>query len=409
MEKHLQCRQKIVAWDFNPPDFEGFGGKVGLGQDIKRLADGDLLLVFHAGYWHMSLATPWDIPQEDVNKYIANGFRSNHKAPNGGRIMGMRSSDDGLTWSKPFDILVQPTDVGPQGLNVLNDGTVLIFVNNQASWYGYDKAPAGHMKLNTRTGIICSTDNGKTWSESVWFDCPYDFYERGFCNSIQLPDGSLLYATYCMSSASKQLFGAIHKSIDKGQTWECISTIERSDGKNIDEPAIALLPSGKIILLTRPDGAIFYSQDQGRTWEYSHKPAWDDADPNRTTDKVKSPRLIVLDDGTLVCYFTGHGVLAVSWSTDEGLTWHNEADGKPYLLDPDAYGYPGGCLMKDGSVFVVYYDATHKQQRTIVWGIRLKINDARDSFEVLPAPGVKEPGKIDDAAKTKGTLDVDVM
>src|SRR3954470_14230407 len=49
--------------------------------DVCRLKDGDLCCVFYSGYGHVS--TP------------------NDHWPKGGRIMAVRSSDDGKTWGKP--------------------------------------------------------------------------------------------------------------------------------------------------------------------------------------------------------------------------------------------------------------------------------------------------------------------
>lgn len=394
-----RCRRKIVGWDVNPPDpFPGYDGCIGLLQNCKPMPDGDLLLVFRAGYWHMSLATPYVIPEELLVKYEKNGFPRNHKAPTGGRIMGIRSPDKGLTWSKPFTILDTPLDDYPISPIVLRDKTVLLFVGNQASWYGLEKAPPGHLPVNTRVGVMRSSDNGYTWTEPIWLDCPYHYYQRAFSDAVELPNGSLLFPTYCMDKKDGQLFGTIHCSDDFGKTWRCISTIERNDGGDIDEPAIALLPSGRLILITRLDGAIFYSEDEGVSWRYSHKAPFN----------VKAPHLVLLKDGTLVCFLTSYGTLRASWSCDEGKTWKLAEDGKPFSLDPEFYGYPGGFLMEDESIFVVYYDGQNKQRRTGIWSIRFRINDRRDNLIILPAPGTSE-NLHTDKIERQGELDVDKM
>ena len=62
-------------------------------------------------------------------------------------------------------------------------------------------------------------------------------------------------------------------------------------------------------------------------------------------------------------------------------------DGLPLALDADFYGYPGGFLMADESVLVVYYDAARRQQRTGVWLIRFRLDASREKLELLPAPG----------------------
>ena len=62
--------------------------------DVCRLRDGDLLCVFYSGYGHVS--TP------------------NAKWPKGGRIMVVRSSDNGKTWaSRPWPSTRTRTTVTP--------------------------------------------------------------------------------------------------------------------------------------------------------------------------------------------------------------------------------------------------------------------------------------------------------
>ena len=46
--------------------------------------------------------------------------------------------------------------------------------------------------------------------------------------------------------------------------------------------------------------------------------------------------------------------------------------------------------MRDESVFVVYYDAANRQQRTGVWSIRFRLDRSRQRMEILPAPGASE-------------------
>jgi len=379
MNDYRTCRRKIVAWDVNPPDpFPGFGGTVGLGQECAELANGDWLLVFHAGYWHMSMATPLVAPEDLLERWSASGLRLDMDAPQGGRVMAIRSKDHGVTWSKPETILNGRWDEGPQGMKRLCDGAVLVFVNSQASWYGMDKAPEGHLPVNSRTGVMRSEDNGYTWSDPVWLDGCDAFYQRAYAQPIELPDGGLLYPTYCMPRPDAPLIGAIHRSDDAGRSWRVVSTVERSDGKDIDEPSIVRLADGRLMLITRLDAAIFHSEDEGRTWRFSHCAPF---------APLKPSRFACLRDGAIVIWMTSHGRLRASWSTDNGHTWRVGADGKPFALDPEHYGYPGGFLMSDESVFVVYYDGANRQQRTGVWGIRFRIDDEREHLETLPAPG----------------------
>ena len=95
--------------------------------------------------------------------------------------------------------------------------------------------------------------------------------------------------------------------------------------------------------------ALFYSEDEGRTWEFSHCAPF---------APLKPSRLVVLSDGTLVCWMTSSGKLCASFSCDGGEHWHVEpSTGKPHMLDPEFYGYPGGTLLDDESIYITYYDA----------------------------------------------------
>ena len=237
--------------------------------------------------------------------------------------------------------------------------------------------PPDHLPVNTRIGVMRSEDDGHNWSEPVWLEMPYPYYQRAHAHSQELADGSVLFPTYA-SDGRGALHGAIHRSDDAGRSWQLLSCIERDDGKALDEPSLTLLPDGRLMLLSRLDAAVLYSANGGQSWHLSHQAPF---------APLKAHRTSVLADGTVVCWMTSNGVLRVSWSTDEGATWTTGEDGLPLALDTDFYGYPGGFQMADESVLVVYYDAANRQQRTGVWLIRFQLDAGRKRMEILPAPG----------------------
>ncbi|MBH06177.1 MAG: hypothetical protein CMJ20_07625 [Phycisphaeraceae bacterium] len=390
---------KIVGWDHNPPEpFEGFGGTVGLGQDVVRLGDGTWLVVFHAGYWHCSAATPMVVPPQTIEKWKQAGYPADHVAPQGGRILSMRSCDEGRTWSRPSTLLVTRWDVSPVGMNCLEDGTLLLFVNQQASWYGLDAAPAGHLQVNTRIGVIRSTDDGQTWSEINWLKAPRSFYQRAYAQAVRRPDGVLLYPTYTADCFAGVLHGAVHCSDDDGCSWHLLAELARDDGEDLDEPSLTVLPDGRIMLMTRLDAAVFYSDDGGQTWRFSHHAPFAPFKAHRTT---------VLSDGTVVCWMTSRNILRVSWSADGGVTWKTDDDGLAFPL-ADRYGYPGGCVLPDGSILVVYYDTCGHQCRTNVWALRFDISKDRSQAVRFPAPIDTKPSTTAPSAGDH-ELDVDAM
>jgi len=288
--------------------------------------------------------------------------------------MMTRSSNDGRTWSKPETINDYYLDDGAYGLIRCQDGTLCCFFNVQASWYGFDETPEQFRKdiggLNSSQYVIRSTDGGKTWGNPIFLRSPGKFYQRSHAQPLLLANGSILWPTYCADARSEEksrLFGAIHRSDDSGKTWRLVSTVRRK-GKHVDEPAIALLRDGRLILVTRPDSGVFFSSDVGQTWTES----------GQITDEgtFKAPWMCVLKDGTLVCVATV-GNLRVFISKDAGKTWTRSLP-----LDESSYGYPGGLLMEDESILVSY---THRGAApSRIYVLRFAVNEARDGIEILP-------------------------
>src|SRR5438128_5775330 len=74
--------------------------------DVCRLRNGDLFCVFYCGYGHVSKPSAgW---------------------PKGGRIMAVRSSDNGQNWSKPVVVVDTDQDDRDPSVACLKDGTLLL-------------------------------------------------------------------------------------------------------------------------------------------------------------------------------------------------------------------------------------------------------------------------------------------
>ncbi len=375
-----EARVCATGWDFNRPSpFPGLGDFIGWASGLERMPNGNLLLAHSAGYWHASFASPRLFEKETRERYTAEGWPVDFVAPTGGRSMAVHSTDDGRTWGKPVELTDIPLDDGPVTLFVCEDNTVLCFINVQASWYGFPEAPPAFRKdlngLNTQQCVIRSTDSGATWSEPIWLDSPGSFYERSHGQAFQLPDGGILWPTYCSNQNENHLFGAIRRSDDAGKTWHTVSTIRRED-KDVDEPAIARFGDGRLVMVSRPDGGIFFSDNDGASWQESGQIIPPRLRGGRGGGTVKAPRLFVLEDGTLVCVTTYQGGLYVFLSQDGGVNWTPELP-----LDVSCYGYPGGLQMEDGSLLISYCESGKAPNRVYV--IRFQVNPTRDGIELL--------------------------
>jgi photosystem II stability/assembly factor-like uncharacterized protein len=185
--------------------------------DVCRLGNGDLYCVFYSGYGHVS--TP------------------NAKWPRGGRIMAVRSTDNGKTWSKPVVAIDTDLDDRDPSVACLKDGTLLL------NWFTLHKNQAAVL-------LARSTDNGKTWSEpaQLKLDSPYSFA----CSSPvrQLADGSLILGLYCEDEKAKVTCGATVKSYDSGKTWKDLSLIGEKSGIYLDaETDVVRLKDGKLLAI----------------------------------------------------------------------------------------------------------------------------------------------------------------
>ena len=383
-----RLRVVVTGHDVNrPKPFPG-RGKFSWPGNIAKLPHGELLLVHSAGYYHVSFAQPRLIELKTRKRWLQQGWPLDFPAPTGGRSMITRSKDGGKTWSRPKTLIDLPWDDSPYGLLRYRNGTLLCFINVQASWYGFEKAPKQFRRelsgLNTQQCVIRSPDNGKTWSKPIWLKSAGTFYERSHAQPIELPNGDILWPTYFKTAGDDRLYGAIHRSTDSGKTWKLHSVIRRKgstndaaskESGNIDEPAIARLPDGRLFLITRPDGGYFFSKDGGKSWRYAGRLV--------TAGKFKAPRLFVLKDGTIVCVCTYRG-LTVFLGKNAGKTWSG-----PIALDAKSYGYPGGLKLEDDTLLVSYCSSGRAPNRIYV--LRFRVNAKRDGIELLPVDSARRP------------------
>jgi hypothetical protein len=235
----------------------------------------------------------------------------------------------------PCELLVRPSGPtnprnGEGAVIELKDGTLLLAYSQFYQSHAGDYGPARVMGAH-------STDRGRTWGPSFVI-AENDVLTTFSVSLLRLPSGVILVA-YCRKTHrhdARPWMGSndcrywMRASSDEGQTWSDAWCITPEDGYftvNNDRfvqlsGGRILQPAAKIPLDTTPDDpyhsflTVFYSDDEGQTWQPSQTRLDLDA-----VDGLQEPGVIELRDGTLMMWArTAKGCQYRTWSRDQGKT-----------------------------------------------------------------------------------------
>lgn len=319
-----------------------------------------------------------------------------------GSVVLSRSSDGGRTWrsrvGEPI-FAAGPTNGWSSGpIASLHDGTLLCHADNARYLLPAGDvafiAPRGASEQDT-VYVARSTDRGRSWSTPS----PVRIIPMRGCfvrdAVLDLPDGALLLPLSGARHTISHKFppndddpfrAYLVRSDDRGESWYYFSTIAVDPGGalNLWEPAVALLPSGRLVALLRsdyvhmiapPGGELYsaYSDDGGASWSI----------PRRTPLWGYPADLLALRDGRVLAVY-GHRrdplSIRVALSSD-GVTWSAEsmatlrelplrsassAGPNFAAFNPDPrlatlnvgfrhIGYPDAVELADGRIAAVYH------------------------------------------------------
>lgn len=204
--------------------------------------------------------------------------------------------------------------------------------------------------------MMTSPDGGQTWS------IPRRLPDRVLGpiknKPVTLPDGAWL----CPSSTEGTSSGwLVHFELtrDAGRTWQVIGPVNKGADLDAIQPSVLFYRDGRLQALCRTRNGVIastWSIDNGQTW--SALAATNLPNPNSGTDAVTlsdGRQLLVYNDSAPPPDRPANGVrypLDVAMSAD-GVIWRHvlTLESKPC---PDGYAYPSVIQTSDGLVHIVY-------------------------------------------------------
>lgn len=222
-----------------------------------------------------------------------------------------------------------------------------------------------------------SPDKGRTWEQTptiVRHPNGDTVWVHKDCHPVvRMPDGKTLLAGMTIAGSAGP---GIYSSRDNGLTWEFLSRVgtDRSGSGRFTYMGLLLIPDGTLqcyalqisghsdqVAGTANAICRFVSSDGGTTWSDPTPIVGQGAgcwrNPGTEGHAYRSPWPILLRDERILVAFARRrapmGIGAVL-SSDGGQTWSEEFVIRDDGSHPDL-GYPVGCELDDGRIFLAYY------------------------------------------------------
>jgi sialidase-1 len=335
--------------------------------------------------------------QDNELVVVFSGDRAQHVCP-WGKVQGIRSTDDGETWTEPVTISNTPLDDRDAGLIETADGTLV------ANWFTstafIDAATSPWLRSLESEDVLDqwsrhaekltpeireqwlgpftrrSTDGGATW------ETPVRHLGSAPHGGILLADGRLLFVGKMLSDGRTLL--VVEESRDDGRSWQQIGTVPQNPGDDANqyfEPHVVETGDGRLVSMFRyhchedgkggrtEAGCLLRqaeSTDGGKTWSTCHA----------TAMQGYPAHLTRLQDDTLVCVYgrrcSPFGEFACI-SRDGGRSWDVEREIKLAAATSGDLGYPASTELADGSILTVFYQIAQPGERTCMMATRWRL------------------------------------
>ena len=297
---------------------------------------------------------------------VFSGDRSGHVSPDGKTQM-VRSSDGGRTWSEVIAIQDLPVDDRDSGVMQTDKGTVLV------SWFTgppyHTEHQGAYVARSSDNGLTWSKPIRTNVSAPHG---PVQLADGRLLYIGQQPHCSHAKpGDYNGPPAGSPYKVALDESYDDGQTWKILSTFPVPAGVKMlsfDEPHLVEVEPGRIVAMFRdcnPPDCLWQSEsaDGGRTWSV----------PRRTKIQGHPPHLLKLKNGWLLVVYAKRqkGPMQGQYaciSRDGGRTWDVENEIRLARSFEGDMGYPGSVQLPDGSIWTVFYQAERPGEKPVLMG-----------------------------------------
>lgn len=268
-----------------------------------------------------------------------------------------RSRDNGRTWKKEGSINMSwklESNVSDGGISFLRlkDGRLAFLAHRNVKELFGGGLP-----------VISFSDNeGKTWSPAQPVGSPEGVWYVMNDRLIQLDNGRILVPVAHMPKDSgtyegDRNLGLCFFSDDNGKTWERSGKpADLNDARGMAEPTIACTGGNNLVMLARTGSGYLYrsySDDAGFTWSTPEPTTLVAACSPLTLKTLPDGRLIVVYDHAQPLKkgaFFPRTPLVYTISSDKGKTWSD-----PVVIDDDGFKnkdrqniYPSVCFVKEG-------------------------------------------------------------
>ena len=335
---------------------------------FRYFGDGELIV------GHNHAPCDYEVPA-DV-RHDLGGYHSRAK------LLLQRSLDGGRTWPPEDEVVVydetQSTEAKRQFLTGGGKRRPRcdMFSPESVFFFGRTYLPEDRGGV-ARCFALRSADKGRTWENTPTIVRHPDgdgLRVHKDCHPVlRMPDGKTLLAAMSISDPGAP---AVYRSRNNGLTWQFLSrvAVDRSGIGRFTYTGLLLLPGEELHCYflhiasgdQEVDGlknaiCMAVSSDGGKTWGDPTPIVGEGAScwrsPTGGGNLYRSPWPLVLDDGRILVLFARRRMpmgIGGTVSADGGKTWSREFVIRDDGTCPDL-GYPVGCQLEDGRVFVAYY------------------------------------------------------